>query len=79
MLVRCNVRPSSEIVKAVLSSSTEQHVITKRISSSVEKIVPTWKPPNTGWLKVNIDGAFKKRTKMVLGASWQEMQLGIWC
>lgn len=72
-------RPCSKIVKAVLSSFTEQHFITRSISSSTEKIVPTWKPPNMGWLKVNIDGAFKNETKMVLGASWQEMQQGILC
>lgn len=33
-------RPSSKIVKAVLSSSAEQHVITRSISSLVKKTVP---------------------------------------
>ena len=55
-------RPSSEIERAVLSYSTARE-LSRSIPSTVERTEPAWKPPETGWLKANFDGAYEAENK----------------
>jgi hypothetical protein len=56
-------RPTSDIVQAVQTSQPSSEIRVPRLVIRREANNSIWKPPDEGWLKINVDGAYKKETR----------------